>query len=125
MRKYIFYLLPLGLFHIIVEYATHFYQTDILTLRLVDLVGFSPLIVFTAVQIIVALFLIWLLITKSALAKLGYVALGIILIIELSHFFESSPSSPLLKLSALALIVFGVVYWIRLIPYLRSATRNE
>lgn len=121
MRRLSIYLLPLLIFHMLTELFSHFYLLDIFTLYVAEMVGLSPLIVWSIVQIVAILFIFWLLFIKNPrLLKFGYIILGMILIFEISHFFEYG--SVIVKLSAGALLLFGVVYWLKLIPFLRIKT---
>ncbi|MFT4537306.1 MAG: hypothetical protein ACI9P5_004688 [Saprospiraceae bacterium] len=119
MKRLTAYLLLILIFHIATELFSYFYLTDVFSIELARMLGSSPLAVWSIVQIIAVLFIFLLLfITKPLLLRFGYFICGIILIFELSHFFEHGSFA--VMLSASFLILFGIFYWIKLIPYLRT-----
>lgn len=114
MRQLIFIAIPFFFIHALEEYLREFYVTDSVFSLLGGAMNISPAFAFVLVQ--VALFAV-LLTGVFFTHRLLLILIGIVFAIELSHVYVAIRDLSLVPgfLTALPLILIGVLYWWQLL----------
>ena len=106
---YVMIALPLFVIHVAEEYLTAFYSIDPSTQFVAAYLNLAPLIVYTSVQIILFLFLFFLIFRQNAPLLFLF---GLILVFELDHVIQTLISGQYQAvITSIPLIILGFFFW--------------
>ena len=108
-KIYVLIALPLFAIHVAEEYLTAFYSVDPSTQFVAAYLNVAPLIVYTSIQVILFLFLSFLIFKRNALLLFLF---GLILVLELDHLIQSVILGRYeAVITSIPLLVLGFFFW--------------
>lgn len=123
MRRLITVAVPFFLIHALEEYLRGYYLTDSVFSLIAEAVSISPAFAFLLVQLVLLLLLF---VGVFFIHPLPLILVGAVFAIELSHVYIALRDLSLVPgfLTALPLIIIGVLYWRQLLAYLFKNMNN-
>ena len=109
-KKYILVVFPLFFLHAVEEYSTNFYAMDPSTQWAATLLHISAFSVFVGIQMVVALFLLFLLFRPNTLLLAAF---GLILLVEFDHPIHTLFSRGYYPgvITSIPLILLSLFFW--------------